>query len=235
MSMKRRIFSTVPSSSLKFGANNMTVYAIWRSRCWKCEKNIRVAVHYGRVNGIAFLWQESAPATTIARLGGLGVRMERRKVGQSGRTYVLNVCPHCNATQSDSPLEKEMGALMKTDGNTVKFIDLEADLVPPAPSPPPFGDRIDLKLVDGEILRLLESGIAVDVERSRAVDGMVDAVVLRTDRHSFDDLTALMMGMGYQYLNMSKMGYLFRRSLKGEREQIVLESIPDVPEHLAED
>ena len=213
----------------------MTVYAIWRSRCWKCEKNIKVAVHYGRVNGIAFLWQESAPATTIARLGGLGVRMERRKVGQSGHTYVLNVCPRCNATQSDFPLEKEMGALLKTDGNLVQFVNLDVDTVPPAPSPPSVPDRVDMELVDGEIRRLFEIGIAVDVERSRAVDGMVDAVVLRTDRHSFDDLTALMMGMGYQYLNMSKMGYLFRRSLKGEREQIVLESIPDVPEHLIEE
>ena len=212
----------------------MTTYAIWRSHCWRCEKNIKVAIHYGRVNDVAFLWQESVPETTIARLDGLGVGMERRKVGQSDRTYILNVCPHCRATQSDSPLEKEMRSLLKEDGNVVKFVDLDVDFVPPAPSPPSIGDRIDTKLVDGEILRLVESGIAVDVERSKAVDGLVDAMVLRTDKHSFSDLTALMMGMGYQYLNMSRMGYLFRRSLKKEREHIVSESLSEFSGSIAE-
>ncbi|EQB65180.1 MAG: hypothetical protein AMDU3_IPLC00003G0032 [Thermoplasmatales archaeon I-plasma] len=213
----------------------MAVYAIWKSRCWKCEKNIKVAVHYGRVNGIAFLWQESVPETTIARLDGLGVKMEKRKVGQSGRACILNICPYCKSTQSDSPLEKELKALLKTDESMVRFVDIDIGSISPAPSPPMAAGRTDVKLIDGEIRKLVDMGVAVDVERSRAADGVVDVMVLRTDRHSFDDLAVLMTGLEYHYLNMSKMGYLFRRSLKSEREHIVSESLPDVPEHIAEE
>ncbi len=204
----------------------MVVYAVWRTRCWKCDKNVRAALHYSRLNDKAFLWQESMPETTIARLSGLGVTIEKRKVGQPEKTCYINVCPHCRTSQSDSRLEKDMREVMRNDPGAVKFVDIDDS--PDVQDARPDGHN-DFHVMDMEIARLMEMGIAVDVERSKATERTVDAMILRNDTHSFEELNDIMASFGYVYLNRSRLGYLFRRSVVDDGKTIARGSLDSLP------
>jgi len=97
-------------------------YAIWKKNCWKCGKEITVALD---VCGWSFipchcdtleedeeseaggLWRYKMPSWLLKYLKSLGANIQFRKTSVVKDGYYANVCPYCGAVQGDWFLNEE--------------------------------------------------------------------------------------------------------------------------------
>ncbi len=87
-------------------------YALWQRKCWKCKKDVIVALN---VEGWSFvpggegeLWTQELPNWLIKHLRSLGANIHYRKTLTVKEGYYANVCPYCNAVQGEWFLREEI-------------------------------------------------------------------------------------------------------------------------------
>jgi len=104
-------------------------YAIWKKNCWKCGKEITVAID---VCGWSFvpcdtldyeeyqdeesyaggLWRYKLPSWLLKHLKSLGANIQFRITSRVKNGYYANVCPYCGAVQGDWFLHEEFIGLI---------------------------------------------------------------------------------------------------------------------------
>ena len=87
-------------------------YAVWQRKCWKCNKDVTVALD---VEGWSFvpggegeLWRDGLPDWLIRHFRSLGANIHYRKTSIVKEGYYANVCPYCNAVQGEWFLREEI-------------------------------------------------------------------------------------------------------------------------------
>jgi hypothetical protein len=104
------------------------LWAIWSSKCWKCGKDIKVAIN---TTGWSFnpfpyfgegLWSKEKNEKIETTLRTLGVKRELRYSDTIRDKYIANVCPYCDRIQGDWFLDDELGELIYTLENDFKLL-----------------------------------------------------------------------------------------------------------------
>ncbi|WP_156967417.1 hypothetical protein [Geoglobus ahangari] len=87
-------------------------YAVWQKKCWKCKRDITVAINVEGWSfvpgGVGELWRQEMPDWLLKYLRSLGANIHYRKTSMVKEGYYANVCPYCNAVQGDWFLNEEL-------------------------------------------------------------------------------------------------------------------------------
>ena len=104
-------------------------YAVWNKGCWKCGREITVALdvcgwsfvpcdtleyeeYEGEESNAGGLWRYKMPSWLLKHLRLLGANIQFRKTSVVEGGYYANVCPHCGAVQGDWFLHEEFAGLL---------------------------------------------------------------------------------------------------------------------------
>lgn len=82
--------------------------------CWRCKQPMRILLVFRkgrRSDGFRPLESELAynkPESLVPFAAKYGVRLERRYSQALGDRYIMHICPHCGAPQSDSRIAEDL-------------------------------------------------------------------------------------------------------------------------------
>jgi len=93
------------------------LWAIWGSKCWKCEGEIVAAMNTA---GLAFnpytesgeMWSDKISESSLKILERFGVKIELKYSKTLENKYMANVCPSCGAIQGDWFINEEFLDIM---------------------------------------------------------------------------------------------------------------------------
>jgi hypothetical protein len=94
------------------------LWAVWGSKCWKCEKPITVTKDTAGWSFNPFvdiggdMWSNSVNENTIRILNKFNVKMELRYSKTLEDKYIANVCPYCNNIQGNWFINEEFMDIM---------------------------------------------------------------------------------------------------------------------------
>jgi len=92
------------------------LWALWKTKCWKCGKDISVAINtagfsfnpFQEWGGEDTTWTTKTDKRIEEVLRKLGVKRELRYSKTVESCYIANVCPYCGVIQGDWYLNEEL-------------------------------------------------------------------------------------------------------------------------------
>ncbi len=112
--------------------NQTFYYAVWQKKCWRCKRDIIVALDVQGWSfvpeGVGELWRTDLPNWLIKHLHSLGANIQYCRTSIVREGYYANVCPHCNVVQGEWFLREEiLDYLYEENPSNFKIVEIRKE------------------------------------------------------------------------------------------------------------